>query len=290
MSRKASLLFVFALALIAACGQPASEQSAEPAQADALQEESAQSESEQAASVLPESDPANTIQEEPVPTEPAQVEPTQAQTGVTNFYEITTPQGRMVVRLFDETPGHRDNFRKLVGEGVLDSTLFHRVMNQFMIQGGDPNSKDDDPYNDGLGGPGYQISAELDSKFFHKRGALAAARQPDQVNPERESSGSQFYIVHGRIWTEEDLVQIEQQSRQRDPSFTIPPEQRAVYTSLGGAPHLDGAYTIFGELVEGLDVLNAIATTQTTGRNGQPANRPLADVPMTVRPLFNYAL
>ena len=208
---------------------------------------------------------------------------------MTNFYEITTPQGRMVVRLYDETPGHRDNFRKLVAEGVLENTLFHRVMNQFMIQGGDPNSKDEDPYNDGVGGPGYTIPAELDSKLFHKRGALAAARQPDQVNPERESSGSQFYIVHGRVLTEEDLVQIEQQSRQRDPNFTIPTEQRAVYTSLGGAPHLDGAYTIFGELVEGLDVLNAIATTQTTGQYGQPANRPLADVPMTVRPLFNYA-
>lgn len=206
---------------------------------------------------------------------------------VTNYYEINTPQGRMVIRLYDETPGHRDNFRKLVAEGVLENTLFHRVMAGFMIQGGDPNSRDDDnPFNDGSGGPGYTLPAEFKMPtLFHKRGALAAARSPDQVNPDKRSSGSQFYIVQGRVWSAEELDGLVQQ---RGPSYAIPDLLREVYTTIGGTPFLDGDYTVFGELVEGGAVLDAIAATPTTGPDGRPANRPMTDIPMNVRPLLDY--
>jgi len=207
---------------------------------------------------------------------------------MTNFYEITTPQGRMVIRLYDETPQHRDNFRKIVAEGVLDSTLFHRIINQFMIQGGDPNSRDDDPTNDGSGGPGYTIPAEIDARFFHKRGALSAARQGDAVNPRKESSGSQFYIVHGRVWTESDLTQAEERMQLQNPDFSIPPDRRVVYTTEGGTPHLDGGYTVFGELIEGFEVLDAIASVPTTGQFNRLSNRPLTDIPMVVRPLTDH--
>ena len=203
----------------------------------------------------------------------------------TNFYEISTPQGVMVIRLYDETPGHRDNFRKLVADGVLDSTLFHRIIPTFMVQGGDPNSKDGDPFNDGAGGPGYTVPAEINDQFFHKRGALAAARQSDQFNPNRESSGSQFYIVHGRVWSEPDLAMMEAQS---NGALTIPPERREYYTRYPGYPPLDGQYTVFGELVEGFEVLDAIANVPTSGRFGRPPNRPATDIPMAVRPLPNY--
>ena len=211
------------------------------------------------------------------------------ETDVTNFYEISTPQGRMVIRLYDETPNHRDNFRKLVEQGVLDSTLFHRVIQNFMIQGGDPNSKDDDPSNDGMGDPGYTIPAEFNPALFHKKGALAAARQPDQVNPDRSSNGSQFYIVHGRLWAAEELDDFERQSKKNDPNFSFSAEARTIYTSLGGAAFLDGQYTVFGELAEGFDVLDAIASSPTTGSYGRPPSRPLEDVRMTVRPLFDYS-
>ena len=176
----------------------------------------------------------------------------------TNYYEIATPLGALVVRLSDETPVHRDNFKKLVAEGFYDGTTFHRVIRGFMVQGGDPNSKDDDPMNDGQGDPGYTLPAEIVPGATHAVGALAAARQPDQVNPERRSSGSQFYLV------------------------------------TGDARHLDGQYTIFGQVVEGLDVLARIEQAETprsTGRRGAAAfrDRPFDPIPMTVRPLPDYA-
>ncbi len=214
----------------------------------------------------------------------------------TNFYEIDTRFGRMVIRLYDETPAHRDNFKKLVAEGFYDGTTFHRVIAGFMIQGGDPNSKDDDPYNDGQGGPGYTIPAEFNPKRYHKRGALAAARQGDPVNPERRSSGSQFYLVHGGNPIDEAmLAQIEQQVRAAShiPDFRFSDEARADYLAHGGAPFLDLQYTVFGEVVDGFDVLDRIATTPTaksSGRRVHPAlaDQPLERVEMTVRPLETY--
>ena len=212
----------------------------------------------------------------------------------TNYYEVETPRGRMVLRLYDETPGHRDNFKKLVAENAFDSTLFHRVIAGFMIQGGDPNSRDDaNPMNDGSGGPGYNLPAEIQPGLFHKRGALSAARQGDRVNPNRESSGSQFYIVQGSIFPEEYLKQMEAQLQQQipDPSFAFSEEALRAYTTIGGAPNLDGMYTVFGELVEGFDVLDditRIATTSRVGMRNLPPDRPLKPVWMVIRPLPDY--
>ncbi len=210
-----------------------------------------------------------------------------------NFYEISTRYGDMVIRLYDETPLHRDNFRKLVEEGYYDGTTFHRVIEGFMIQGGDGNSKDDDPYNDGQGGPGYTVDAEFNPVLFHKKGALAAARQADQVNPQRRSSGSQFYIVHGTKLSTEELGQMVTQLQQRDPSFSVSPEAAKAYTESGGTPFLDGQYTVFGEVVEGFDVLDAIAASETPRKLGQQGgalvDRPAEEVKMTIRPLPEYA-
>lgn len=215
------------------------------------------------------------------------------QVAETNYFEITTPQGRMVIKLYDETPAHRDNFKKLVADQAYDSTLFHRVIGGFMIQGGDPNSRDDDnPMNDGGGGPGYTIPAEIQPGLIHKRGALSAARQGDNVNPERQSSGSQFYIVHGMIFPDDYLTQIETRTKQMipDPNFAFSEEARRIYTTEGGAPNLDGMYTVFGELVEGFDVLDRLSRVATTTRVGirNPPDRPLENVPMVVRPLPDY--
>ncbi len=212
----------------------------------------------------------------------------------TNYYEISTPLGRMVIRLYDETPGHRDNFKKLAAEQFYDSTLFHRVISGFMIQGGDPNSRDDDPANDGVGGPGYTVPAEILPGAFHKRGVLSAARQPDQINPERQSSGSQFYIVHGTIYPDDYLSQMEEGLKQQipDPAFAFSEEARRAYTTEGGAPNLDGMYTVFGELVEGFDVLDDITRVATPSRLGQRlrqgGDRPVVPVWMVVRPLPEY--
>ena len=213
----------------------------------------------------------------------------------TNYFEIETPRGRMVIRLYDETPGHRDNFKKLVAEQAYDSTLFHRIISGFVIQGGDPNSRDADPMNDGSGGPGYTVPAEIRPELFHKRGALSTARQPDQVNPQRESSGSQFYIVHGTIYPDEYLTQMEARLKQMipDPAFAFSDEARRVYSTEGGTPSLDGMYTVFGELVEGFDVLDditRIATPSGLGQRTAPqlANRPLESVWMVIRPLPDY--
>lgn len=186
---------------------------------------------------------------------------------------ITTDFGDIVLKLYNETPAHRDNFLKLAGEGYYDGVLFHRVIRSFMIQGGDPNSKDAEPGQPlGNGGPGYTVPAEIVPGLFHKKGALAAARLGDQMNPERASSGSQFYIVQGKVWTPEELDMMEQQ---RGQAFTA--EQRQAYTTIGGTPHLDAGYTVFGEVVEGLDVVDKIAAVQTA-----PGDRPVQDVAMKI--------
>lgn len=183
--------------------------------------------------------------------------------------EITTDYGNIEVILYNSTPKHRDNFIKLASEGFYDDLLFHRVVNGFMIQGGDPDSKDAAPGQMlGRGGPGYQIDAEIGAPHF--RGALAAARDG---NPLKRSSGSQFYIVQGRPVTEDALAQMEQQK-----SIRYSPEQRQVYLEEGGSPFLDNEYTVFGEVVSGMEVVDQIAGMET-----DPNNRPTQDVRMKVR-------
>lgn len=183
---------------------------------------------------------------------------------------ISTDYGDMKIKLYDETPLHRDNFIKLAKEGFFDGLLFHRVIPQFMIQGGDPTSRDAKPGQQlGAGGPGYTIPAEFNPNFIHKKGALSAARQGDQVNPKRASSGSQFYIVQGRTASAQEL--------QRG-GIQYTPEQIKVYAEQGGTPFLDGQYTVFGEVVEGLDVIDKIAAVRTA-----PGDRPIEDVKFTVK-------
>ena len=191
------------------------------------------------------------------------------------FVEIETTKGNLKVMLYDETPIHRDNFLKLVNDGFYNGTLFHRVIKEFMIQAGDPNSKDATPATRlGAGDIGYKIDAEILPQFYHKRGALAAARQADMVNPERRSSGCQFYIVEGRTFSDEELDMIQRRVRQNgDESFRFTDEQRLTYKTVGGTPHLDGQYTVFGELVEGFDVLSVIANIATGA-----ADRPIEDI------------
>ena len=211
----------------------------------------------------------------------------------TNHFEISTTMGTMVIELYDDTPLHRDNFKKLASEGFFDGTTFHRLIGGFMIQGGDPNSKDDDPTNDGNGGPGYTIPAEIIPGRYHKRGALASARLGDNVNPSRESSGSQFYIVHGTIYPDFFLDQLQNTLKQNipDSTFEFSADARAIYLEEGGAPMLDGMYTVFGELLEGFDVLDRITRVLTPNRAGQrggAGDRPYVDITMEVRPLPNY--
>jgi peptidyl-prolyl cis-trans isomerase B (cyclophilin B) len=233
--------------------------------------------------------------------------------------KIQTMLGDIVVRLYDETPIHRDNFVKLVKEGYYDGTLFHRVIKNFMIQGGDPDSKGAPAGKMlGVGGPDYTLEAEIKDGLFHKRGALAAARQGDEVNPERHSSGSQFYIVWGDVYNEGQLRQFSKQLRmqkvqdafnalakehrdeimqmRRDRNRAglqelqdklvseaeakvgkagLTDEQLKLYSTIGGTPHLDGQYTVFGEVEEGLDVVEMIQSS-ATGR----ADRPLDDIDM----------
>jgi len=229
--------------------------------------------------------------DQPVSTD--QVPDTAADYTMTDFYEIETRLGTMIVGLYDQTPRHRDNFRTLVEEGFYNGTSFHRVIAGFMAQGGDPNSKDDDPMNDGQGGPGYTIEAEFRDGLFHRKGALSAARQGDQVNPERRSSGSQFYIVHGEPMAPAMLDQLEAQIKAQNPGFALSDEAREVYSSEGGTPFLDTQYTVFGQLVEGFDVLDAIATTPTGRSQGNQVHPALQDQPverieMTIRPLPDY--
>ena len=235
--------------------------------------------------------------------------------------KIQTMLGDIVVRLYDETPIHRDNFVKLVKEGYYDGTLFHRVIKDFMFQGGDPDSKGAPAGKMlGVGGPNYTLEAEIKDGLFHKRGALAAARQGDEVNPERRSSGSQFYIVWGQVYNEGQLRQYAKQMRMqkvqaafnelaaqhRDEIMQmrrernraglqelqdklvaeaeakvtgegLTEEQRKVYSTIGGTPHLDGQYTVFGEVEEGLDVVEMIQNT-ATGRG----DRPIDDIEMKI--------
>lgn len=187
--------------------------------------------------------------------------------------KISTNYGDIVVALYNATPKHRDNFIKLATEGYYNGTLFHRIIKDFMIQGGDPDSKTAQPGQMlGNGGPGYTIPAEIKPNLFHKKGALAAARMGDEVNPNRESSGSQFYIVQGRVFPDDILNSMEQQMNRK-----FPENQRKIYRTIGGTPHLDGGYTVFGEVVSGLDVLDKIAAVKTG-----PADRPVEDLKMTV--------
>lgn len=255
---------------------------------------------------------------------------------------IKTTHGTLKIKLYNETPAHRDNFLKLAKEGYFDGTLFHRVIKDFMIQGGDPNSKDAQPgVSLGDGGPDYTLPAEFNyPTLFHKKGALAAARQGDQQNPDKRSSGSQFYIVHGEVYDDAKLTKVENKIRDgkrreifnrlllqyndslnmlqqlgkedemmalqnfvmsevmriygEEPEFSIPENIKEVYKTIGGTPHLDGSYTVFGEVIEnktlfekigswfgkhyGLEVIDLIAQEKTDGRN-----RPLNDVVMEVK-------
>lgn len=184
------------------------------------------------------------------------------------YASIETDYGTMVVRLFDSTPTHRDNFIRLAEESFYDSLMFHRVISGFMIQGGDPQSKFAGPQDQlGFGGPGYTLEAEIGA--LHFKGALAAARDG---NPQKRSSGSQFYIVHGNPVNDSTLDNLELQK-----NIAYSSEERELYKRVGGAPFLDGDYTVFGEVVEGLEVIDAIANV-AKGR----ADRPLQDVRMKV--------
>ncbi|MFT3932661.1 MAG: peptidylprolyl isomerase [Chitinophagaceae bacterium] len=188
--------------------------------------------------------------------------------------ELVTTKGTMILRLSDATPQHRNNFLLLVKQHYYDSILFHRVINHFMIQAGDPDSKQAKSNMPlGSGGPSYTVPAEINTDLFHKKGALAAARQGDNVNPQKASSGSQFYIVQGKVFTQAGLDSVE---TFRLAGKKIPAAHREVYTTLGGTPHLDFNYTVFGELVKGFDVLDSIAAVATS--KGQDRDRPLQDV------------
>jgi peptidyl-prolyl cis-trans isomerase B (cyclophilin B) len=183
---------------------------------------------------------------------------------------IKTSKGDMKCILYEQTPMHADNFIDLVNSGTYNGVLFHRVIKDFMVQSGDPDSKNAAKGSFlGSGGPGYTVPAEFHPDLYHKKGALAAARQGDKTNPNRESNGSQFYIVQGEVFTDEQLDQMEVAGAHIE--FTA--EQRMFYKSLGGTPHLDYAYTVFGEVIEGLEVIDAIASEPTDERD-----RPLEDV------------
>jgi cyclophilin family peptidyl-prolyl cis-trans isomerase len=183
--------------------------------------------------------------------------------------EMETSEGVMLLKLYNQTPQHRDNMVKLVKQGYYDGLLFHRVIKDFMIQGGDPDSRGAKPGQMlGQGGPGYTIPAEIVDSLIHKKGALAAARMGDQVNPQKASSGSQFYIVQGRRFGEGELKGMEARTGRK-----YSDAEKQVYGSLGGTPHLDGGYTVFGELVTGFDVLDKIANGPLA-----PGDRPAKDV------------
>jgi len=236
---------------------------------------------------------------------------------------IKTKYGNMTVLLYNETPLHRDNFLKLAKEGFYNDLLFHRVIKDFMIQGGDPKSKNaPSGMQLGAGDPGYTIPAEINPLCCHKKVALAAARTGDSFNPERRSSGSQFYIVKGKVWTDPELLQFTdkqkyqavrteimkmvkenqttvnrlQNENKRDSldllfnayqaeaekkvdvsKFTVNEKRRQLYTTIGGTPHLDDAYTVFGEVIDGLNVIDSISVVETA-----PGDRPLQDIKMTV--------
>lgn len=185
---------------------------------------------------------------------------------------LETNYGEITLLLYDKTPKHRDNFIKLVKEGYYDSLLFHRVIPNFMVQGGDPNSRNArEGQRLGSGGPGYQVDAEIGAP--HIKGALAAARTGGPSNPEKKSSGSQFYIVTGTTVNDQMLNMLEKQK-----GITYTEEERKLYTEKGGYPSLDGDYTVFGEVVDGMDVVEKIAHQRTDN-----ADRPIENIWMVAR-------
>ena len=183
---------------------------------------------------------------------------------------ISTSQGNITIKLYDDVPMHRENFLELVSRHFYDSLLFHRVIKDFMIQTGDPDSKYARPGQFlGRGDINYTIPAEIRKEFYHKKGAVAAARLPDNMNPEKASSACQFYLVKGKTYTDQELDYMENNSSH----IKFTEEQRNVYKSLGGTPHLDYSYTVFGEVIEGLPILDKISLAETD-RN----DRPLTDI------------
>ena len=187
--------------------------------------------------------------------------------------QIATDSGTIVVRLYNQTPLHRDNFVKLVKEDLYDGLLFHRVIPNFMIQGGDPASKNAQPgIALGEGGLKYTVPAEFDSTLFHKKGALAMAREGDNVNPQKASSSTQFYLVEGKKLTDEELDKMEERFK-----ITIPENHRQIYKTIGGTPFLDMSYTVFGEVESGLEVIDRISNAAKDSRN-----RPLQDIKMKI--------
>ena len=228
---------------------------------------------------------------------------------------MKTSEGTIKLKLYNDTPIHRDNFIKLSKSKFFEGIIFHRVIKNFMIQSGDPDSRNPKPDSTyGEGGPGYDLPAEIVNTHFHKKGVLAAAREGDKTNPERKSSGSQFYIVQGKKFTDAELDAVEKKVNDRlrlntiekifesekakpennalsaeefknlvnlkveaavnsTPPFKISEERREVYKKIGGSPHLDSSYTIFGEVIEGMDVVDKIAATPTN-----PKDRPLKDI------------
>lgn len=187
------------------------------------------------------------------------------------YVKLKTEQGECIIMLYNNTPLHRANFIKLVKKGFYNGTLFHRVIKSFMIQGGDPDSKDAPAGKElGNGDVGYTIPAEFRDSLFHKKGALAAARDD---NPEKASSGCQFYLVQGKKFTDPQLDSLEIKRLH----FKLPEWQREVYKRIGGSPHLDKRYTVYGEVVRGLSLIDTVALVSTDKND-----RPLADIKMTV--------
>lgn len=191
------------------------------------------------------------------------------------YIKLETTKGDIVIKLYDQTPKHKENFIKLVKEGYYDGVLFHRVINDFMIQTGDPNSKNAKPNERiGSGGPDYTIEAEFNDSLIHKKGAIAAARDN---NPEKRSSGSQFYIVEGKKITDIELNMME---KRRGKNYSE--EQKDIYKTLGGTPFLDNSYTVFGEVVKGMKIVEIISDTETdrikTPRSRQNVDRPTSDI------------
>jgi cyclophilin family peptidyl-prolyl cis-trans isomerase len=188
------------------------------------------------------------------------------------YIRLKTNKGECIIMLYNQTPKHRDNFLKLANEGFYNGTLFHRVIKDFMIQGGDPDSKTAKPGQVlGKGDLGYRIDAEFRDSLFHKKGVLAAARDN---NLEKASSASQFYIVQGKKWTEDELDDLWIKAIE---GRIVPPSQRLVYKNAGGTPHLDENYTVFGEIVQGIELVDLIASSKTSFDN-----RPLEDIKMEI--------
>lgn len=188
--------------------------------------------------------------------------------------ELITTEGTIFLRLYDSTPLHRDNFLRLVKSGYYNGLLFHRVIAHFVIQGGDPQSRNTKPGLPlGNGDTTYTVPAEFCTSVFHKRGAIGAARESDEVNPLKASSGTQFYIVQGKTFSDAGLDSVEQK---RLGGRRIPEQHRRIYETLGGTPQLDLNYTVFGEVIKGMDVVDRIAAVPTS--HGADRDRPLQDV------------